>query len=101
MADLIEGYIPKKQHVLERFGKWQEMIQQNLPEDQALYASTTATMRYVKSVAHTAMGNGADAEREKAGFLEAKAKVPDPRRVHNNLVVDILEIVEALLDGAL
>ena len=101
MADFIEGYIPMKQHVLVRFGKWQEIIQQELPEDQALYASTTAMMLYAKSVAYSAMGNVAEAEREKAAFLEAKAKVPDTRRVHNNLVVDILEIAEAMLDGEL
>jgi len=101
MADFIEGYIPMKQHVLVRFGKWQEIIQQELPEDQALYASTTAMMLYAKSVAHSAMGNAADAEREKAAFLVAKAKVPETRRIHNNLVVDVLEIAEAMLDGEL
>jgi tetratricopeptide (TPR) repeat protein len=101
MADFIEGYIPMKQHVLVRFGKWQEIIQQELPEDQALYASTTAMMLYAKSVAHSAMGNVAEAEREKAAFLAAKAKVPDTRRIHNNLVVDVLEIAEAMLDGEL
>ncbi|MBT6313164.1 MAG: hypothetical protein HOJ21_08175 [Alphaproteobacteria bacterium] len=101
MADFIEGYIPMKQHVLVRFGKWQEIIQQELPEDQALYASTTAMMLYAKSVAHSAMGNVADAEREKAAFLVAKAKVPETRRIHNNLVVDVLEIAEAMLDGEL
>ena len=101
MADFIESYIPMKQHVLVRFGKRQEIIQEELPEDQALFASTTAMMLYAKSVAHSAMGNVAEAEREKAAFLEAKAKVPNTRRVHNNLVVDILEIAEAMLDGEL
>lgn len=101
MADFIEGYIPMKQHVLVRFSKWQEIIQQELPEDQALYASTTAMMLYAKSVAHSAMENVAAAEQEKAAFLEAKAKVPNTWHVHNNLVFDILEIAEAMLDGEL
>jgi hypothetical protein len=32
-ADFIEGYFPMKQHVLVRFGKWQEIIDQTLLED--------------------------------------------------------------------
>ncbi len=101
MADFIEGYLPMKQHVLVRFGKWQEIIDQALPEDQELYCSTTAMMLYAKTVAYSALGNVADAEREKAAFLEAKAKVPESRRVHNNTVVDLLEIAEAMINGEL
>ena len=101
MADFIEGYIPMKQHVLVRFGKWHDIIAQDLPDDQALYCSTTAMMLYAKSVAHSALGNVAEAEREKAAFLDAKAKVPDSRRVHNNTVKDLLEVAEAMLNGEL
>ena len=101
MADFIEGYIPMKQHVLIRFGKWQEIIEQDLPEDQELYCATTAMMLYAKSVAHSAMGNVAEAEREKTAFLEAKTKVPETRRVHNNIVQDLLEIAEEMLNGEL
>ena len=101
MADFIEGYLPMKQHVLIRFGKWQEIIDQTLPEDRELYCSTTAMMLYAKTVAHSAIGNVDAAEREKAAFLEAKTKVLDSRRVHNNRVVDLLEIAEAMMDGEL
>lgn len=101
MADFIEGYLPMKQHVLVRFGKWREIIDQTLPEDRALYCATTAMMLYAKTVAHSALGNVADAEREKAAFLEAKGNVPESRRVHNNTVVDLLEIAEAMIDGEL
>ncbi|MCZ6815595.1 MAG: hypothetical protein O7F76_02725 [Planctomycetota bacterium] len=101
MADFIEGYLSMKQHVLIRFGKWPEIIDQDLPENQELYCSTTAMMLYAKSVAHSAMGNVAEAEREKVAFLEAKAKVPESRRVHNNTVRDLLEIAEEMLNGEL
>jgi tetratricopeptide (TPR) repeat protein len=101
MADFIEGYLPMKQHVLVRFGKWQDIVDQELPADKELYCSTTAMMLYAKSVAHSAMGNVAEAEQEKAAFLAAKAKVPDSRRVHNNTVVDLLEIAEEMLNGEL
>ena len=101
MADFIEGYLPMKQHVLIRFGKWQEIIDQDLPTDQELYCSTTAMMLYARSVAHSALGNVAEAEREKAAFLEAKSRVPESRRVHNNTVEDLLEIAEEMLNGEL
>lgn len=42
-----------------------------LPEDQALYASKTAMVIDAKSIAHSALGEIIDAEREKATFLEA------------------------------
>ena len=48
MADFLEGYLPMKQHVLIRFGKWREIIAQELPEDRELYCSTTAMMLYAK-----------------------------------------------------
>jgi tetratricopeptide (TPR) repeat protein len=101
MADFIEGYIPMKQHVLIRFGKWQEIVEQDLPVDQELYCSTTAMMLYAKAVAYSAMGNIAEAEKARDAFLEAKTRVPESRRVHNNTVVDLLAIAEEMLHGEL
>ncbi len=101
MADFIEGYLSMKQHVLIRFGKWQDIVDQPMPDDEELYCATTAMMRYAKSVAHSAMGNVAEAEVERGEFLAAKVKVPKTRRVHNNIVIDLLEIAEAMLNGEL
>jgi tetratricopeptide (TPR) repeat protein len=99
MADFIESYIPMKQHVYIRFGKWQEIIAQDLPEDDELYCVTAASMRYAKGVAHAALGQVSDAERERALFLAAKAKVPESRLLHNNVCRDLLAIAEEMLDG--
>ena len=99
MADLIEAYLPMKQHVLVRFGKWQEIIAQELPRDRELYCSTTAMMLYAQAVAHSALGHIAEAEAAKAAFLEAKRRVPKSRYVHNNTVQDLLEVAEAMLNG--
>ena len=99
MADFIEGYLPMKQHVLVRFGKWQEIIAQELPRDRELYCSTTAMMLYAQAVAHSALGHIAEAEAAKAAFLEAKRRVPESRLVHNNTVQDLLGVAEAMLDG--
>jgi tetratricopeptide (TPR) repeat protein len=101
MADFIEGYIPMKQHVLVRFGKWREIIDQELPKDRDLYCSTTAMMLYAKGVAHSILGEIPEAERARAAFREAKVRVPDTRRVHNNTVRDLLDVAEEMLNGEL
>ena len=101
MADFLEGYLMMKQHVLVRFGKWREIIEQKLPEDHELYCSNVAMMHYAKTVAHSALGEVAKAETEKTLFMAAKTRVPESRRVHNNTVVDLLGVAEEMLNGEL
>ena len=101
MAEFIEGYLTMKQHVLVRFGKWREIIAQKLPNDRELYCSNVAMIHYAKAVAHSALGNVAEAEAEKKLFTAAKARVPDSRLIHNNTVVALLDVAEAMLNGEL
>ena len=101
MGDFTEGYIGMKQHVLIRFGKWQQIIDQDLPEDSALYSATTALMLYAKGVAHSALGNIAEAEAARDAYHAARDRVSDRRRVHNNTVPDLLGIATEMLDGEL
>lgn len=101
MADLLESYLATKQHVLVRFGKWREIIAQELPKDRDLFCSTTAMIFYAKGIAHSVLGEIKQAEAARAAFLEAKARVPDTRRLHNNTVVDMLAIATEMLNGEL
>ena len=101
MADYLEGKIGMKQHVLVRFGKWREIIDQPLPEDPDVYCVTTAMIHYAKGVAHSAHGNIAEAEAERGLFRAARARVPDTRLVHNNTCQDLLAIAEEMLNGEL
>ena len=99
MADFIESYISMKQHVLIRFGKWREIIEQDLSADPELYCVTVAMTHYAKGVAHAALGEVEAAEAEKTLFLAAREKVPESRYLHNNTCQDLLAIGEAMLDG--
>jgi tetratricopeptide (TPR) repeat protein len=99
LADFIEGFIPMKQHVLVRFGKWREIIAQELPKDPAIYCSTTAMMLYAKGVAHSILGELSEADKMRTAFQKAKARVPKSRLVHNNTVQDLLGIAEEMLNG--
>ena len=99
MADWLEGFVPMKQHVLIRFGKWREILGQKLPGNPELFCVTTAMMRYAKAVAHAVLGDLEAADREAAAFDGALARVPESRYVFNNRCVDILAVAEAMMRG--
>ena len=101
MIDHLEGWLPMKMHVLIRFGKWQEIIDTPLPEDQEFFCVTTAMIHYARAVALAATGRVDEAEREKALFEAAVTRVPDTRRLQENLCIDILEIAREMLYGEL
>jgi tetratricopeptide (TPR) repeat protein len=97
MADFFESYLSIRQHVLIRFGKWHEIIAQDLPADHDLYCNTVAMTHYAKGVAHAALGDVAAAEQ--ALFHAAARNVPESRQLHNVLCVQLLAVAEAMLAG--
>jgi tetratricopeptide (TPR) repeat protein len=101
MADFLESYISMKTHVQIRFGRWREIIAEPLHEDQELYCNTIASLHYAKAVAHAALGEVAKSEAERRKFMEARAKVPESRYLHNNRCIDLLDVAEQMLDGEL
>jgi tetratricopeptide (TPR) repeat protein len=101
MADWVEAFYPMKQHVLIRFGEWEQIKQQALPEDPALYAFTLALIHYAKTVANAATGDIPAAEAAREDYLAAKAAMPETRTIFNNICLDILTVAEAMLEGEL
>ena len=99
MADFFESYLSIRQHVLIRFGKWQEILAQALPEDAALYCNTTAMIHYAKGVAHAALDDVGAAEAEQALFRAAAGTVPPSRKLHNVPCVLLLAVAEEMLAG--
>lgn len=90
-----------KQHVLIRFGRWQDILHQSLPEDAELYSVTTAMIRYARTVALANSQQLSEAESEAKLFAEAFAQVPESRMLFNNTCRDILRIGEQMLKGEL
>jgi tetratricopeptide (TPR) repeat protein len=86
-------------HVLIRFGRWRQIIDEPIPVDKDLYANLTAPLHYAKGVAYAALGEVAGAEAERNLFLSARDRMPETRRMHNVLCVDQLAVAEAMLDG--
>jgi tetratricopeptide (TPR) repeat protein len=101
MADWLEGFVPIKQHVLIRFGRWKEILAQPLPDDRDLYCVTTAMMRYARTVALATTGDVDAAVEEREAFLVARDRVPGTRMLFNNTCLDILAVAEAMMTGEL
>ena len=99
MADWLEGFVPVKQHVLIRFGKWREILGQALPTDQGLYCVTTAMMHYARAVAYASTERVDEAEKEREAFMAARDRVPESRTLFNNTCLDILAVGEAMMTG--
>ncbi|KAK7415166.1 hypothetical protein QQX98_006110 [Neonectria punicea] len=101
MTDWLETFRSVRPHVLIRFGRWQDIIDLPLPDDQQLYCVTTATIHYAKGVAWAATGNVPGAEKERGLFLQAKKRVPPTRIAYPNKCSVVLAVAEAMLDGEL
>ncbi|MEX0339160.1 MAG: hypothetical protein AB3N11_08995, partial [Arenibacterium sp.] len=101
MADWFEGFIPMKQHVLIRFGRWQYILDQHLPKDEELYSVTVAMMRCARTVALANLHRISDAESEKAEFYKVLERVPESRMLFNNTCRDILKVAEQMMLGEL
>jgi tetratricopeptide (TPR) repeat protein len=100
MVDWFESFVAIKQHVLVRFGKWEEILEQALPADQDFYCNTVATMHYAKGVAHAALGDVPAAEAEQALFRAAAPRVPMSRiMLPATPCQRFLAIAEEMLEG--
>jgi tetratricopeptide (TPR) repeat protein len=99
MADWLEAFVPLRIHVLVRFGRWDELIAEPLPDDETLYCTTAATIRYGRGVAHAAIGDVTQARAERDAFAAAYQGIPDSRYLFNNTSRDILAVAAKMLDG--
>ncbi len=99
MADYFESYMAMEPHILIRFGRWSQAIALEPPEDADLYRTLTATTHFARAVAFAATGRVEEAEAEEQVFLAARDRVPETRLLHNNRVVDLLEIATEMLRG--
>jgi tetratricopeptide (TPR) repeat protein len=99
MVDWLEGFCAIRPHVLVRFGRWQEIIEMKLPQDQELYCTVTATIHYAKGVALAALGRIGAAETERVLFQKTLRLIPPSRVLFGKKSSDTLRVGEAMLDG--
>lgn len=101
MADWLEGFLAMRVHVYIRFGRWQDIIELEMPSDPDLYCVSTAMMHYAKGVAYSATSQVEHAERESDLFRSALTRVAPSRTLFNNTCLDILAVAGAMLEGEL
>jgi tetratricopeptide (TPR) repeat protein len=95
----LEGYYSMKTHVLVRFGRWQEIIDEPLPDDPELYLVSTAMQHYAKGIAHATLKHFSDADEERRLFHESLGRIPSDWRFFNNDAQRILAVAESMLNG--
>lgn len=99
LAGLVEGIMPTNLHVLIRFGKWEQILEQ--PDYPEWRLMSRATWSYARSIACSALGRTEQARREMAEFERRVQEVPDEWYVLNNRVHDVLPIARAMMQGEL
>ena len=101
MADWLEGFLAMRVHVYIRFGRWQDIIDLQMPSDDTVYCVSTAMLHYAKGVAYSATSQIESAERESELFAAALTRVAPTRMLFNNTCLDILAVAAAMLEGEL
>ena len=101
LASTLEGYFSSKVHVLIRFGRWQTIIDEPLPANQALYPITTALLYYAKTIGHAALGDISSARQCKSNFDRLHEAIPEWHIMANNPTTDILAVAAAMSEGEL
>lgn len=99
MADHLEGLLSMRVHVLIRFGKWLEILDEPFPEDRVLYSNTVAMLHYARAIAMATLHRFDEADAERAAFADAVARVPETRYIFNNTCADVLTVAAAMMDG--
>jgi tetratricopeptide (TPR) repeat protein len=97
----LEGYRSMRTHVQVRFGRWQDIIDEQLADDGELYPVSIAMQHYAKAVAHATLKDFPAAEAERARFHASLGRIPPSRKVFNNSAHSILAVAEKMLDGEL
>ena len=98
-AGLIEGIMPTTFHVLIRFGKWQQILEE--PDYPEYRLVSRAVRRYARSIALSALGRTDEARDEMKAFEDAAVLVPKEWYIFNNKVDTVLPIARAMIQGEL
>ncbi|TGT89984.1 MULTISPECIES: hypothetical protein [unclassified Mesorhizobium] len=101
LTQTVEGYHAMKSHVLVRFGRWQEIIDEPRVAEPGLYVLTAAMQHYARGVAHATLRRFAEAERERELFHQHLEGIAPERRFLSNPTRASLAVGAALLDGEL
>ncbi|MFK7883518.1 MAG: hypothetical protein AB8F26_04955 [Phycisphaerales bacterium] len=98
-AGLIDGIMPTTFHVLIRFGRWEQILEE--PDYPEWRLMSRAVRSYARSIAYSALGRTEQARTEKAEFERRVSEVPEDWYVFQNKLSDVLPIARAMIEGEL
>lgn len=101
MPEFFEAFIGMKVHVLVRFGRWQDILDEPFPADPVLYCFTTALLHYARTVALANLGRHSEARAERDAFAAAQRAVPEGWMMFNNPCSSVLLVAEQMMLGEL
>lgn len=99
MPQWIEAFLPMYMHVLIRFGKWHEILNESIPTDPKSFRYTTAITYYARGLAYAALGIPERSEEQEKLFTYYAEFVPETYYLHNNKCKDLLAIAKQMLRG--
>lgn len=102
MVDWTEWQLVSLPHVLIRFGRWDEILELEMPEDQELLCVTAATIKYAQGIALAALGRVDEAQDVKNTFERARKAVPEDRLYSpTSPAAPVLAVASKMLEGEL
>jgi len=101
LASTMEGYFAMRVHVLVRFGRWQDIVDEQMVDNPELYCVTTAMQHYAKGVAHAALKQFEQADKQTRLFYESLKRISPERKFFNNPALQTLGVAEKMLLGEL
>ena len=96
---MADGFMPTALHVMIRFGKWEEILQEPEPEDWRLLSR--AERHFARSVALSNLGRLSEARRELELLDEAAQNLTDEWFMGNNPARDVVAIAREMAEGEL
>lgn len=101
LPDFFEAFWGIRSHVLVRFGMWEEILDEPLPDDAELFSFTTALQYYARTVALANLGRHDEARGASERFQEARANVQETRYMFNNPAEQVLVVADHMARGEL
>ncbi len=100
LTDTLEAMASMKSHVLIRFGKWHEILEEPLPENKDLYLNRTAMLHYARAIALATLHRFEEANAEREAFKIAQNNIPPEQYFfQGNPCEDIFKVAEAMMNG--
>jgi tetratricopeptide (TPR) repeat protein len=97
----LEAYSALDIHVMIRFGRWEELLLVEMPQDKALMLFRASSIYYGRALALAMTGNITEAKKEADRFDTLRKNHPAAaeRILHNNSIADLLAVDGAMMRG--